>query len=189
MALFALSDLLSGTKRFFVGLQGLKSDGTTMENLKTNDAGALKVSAELTGSIVDTVIVRKVETVIARAVRSANASLDVTVPNGAKGAIVITHVYSATGTTPTTTMRVINKANGVTGSFGATITSGNIAAGRQSQIYIGSGVSSGSATATLGEILFAPILLTSKLGLLLAIGGTFAGGEGVDCVSEIFWIY
>jgi len=52
MGLFPLSDILQGTKRFFVGLQGLKSDGTTMENLKTNDTGALKVSAELTGSSV-----------------------------------------------------------------------------------------------------------------------------------------
>jgi len=49
MSLFSLSDLLDGSKRFFVGLQGKKSD-STMETLSTNDAGALKVSAELTGS-------------------------------------------------------------------------------------------------------------------------------------------
>jgi len=51
MALNSISDLLQGIKRIYVGLQGVKSDGTTMEKIKTNDAGAMKVSAELTGSI------------------------------------------------------------------------------------------------------------------------------------------
>jgi len=50
MALNNVSDLLQGIKRLFVGMQGVKSD-LTMETIKTNDAGALKVSAELTGSI------------------------------------------------------------------------------------------------------------------------------------------
>lgn len=50
--IFPLSNLLDGTKRFFVGLQGQKFDGTTMETIKTNDDGALKVSAELTGNII-----------------------------------------------------------------------------------------------------------------------------------------
>ena len=52
MALNNVSDLLQGLKRLYVGLQGVKSDGVTMETIKTNDAGALKVSAELTGSTV-----------------------------------------------------------------------------------------------------------------------------------------
>ena len=51
MALNPISDLLQGIKRLYVGLQGVKSDGVTMEKIKTNDAGAMKVSAELTGSI------------------------------------------------------------------------------------------------------------------------------------------
>ena len=51
MALNPISDLLQGIKRLYVGLQGVKSDGVTMETIKTNDAGALKVSAELTGSL------------------------------------------------------------------------------------------------------------------------------------------
>jgi len=50
MALNSISDLLQGIKRIYVGLQGVKSDGVTMEKIKTNDAGAMKVSAELTGS-------------------------------------------------------------------------------------------------------------------------------------------
>ena len=50
MSIFPLSELLQGTKRFFVGLQGKKSDGVTMETLKTNDSGALKVSSEIIGS-------------------------------------------------------------------------------------------------------------------------------------------
>ena len=49
MALNNVSDLLQGIKRLFVGMQGVKSD-LTMETIKTNNAGALKVSAELTGS-------------------------------------------------------------------------------------------------------------------------------------------
>ena len=53
MGLNSVSDLLQGVKRLFVGLQGVKSDGVTMENIKTNDVGAMKVSAELTGSNVD----------------------------------------------------------------------------------------------------------------------------------------
>jgi len=48
MALNPISDLLQGIKRLFVGMQGVKSD-LTMETIKTNDVGALKVSAELTG--------------------------------------------------------------------------------------------------------------------------------------------
>lgn len=52
MALFPLIDLLQGTKRIFTGLQAQKSD-TTMETLKTNDAGALKVEGtmQFSGSI------------------------------------------------------------------------------------------------------------------------------------------
>lgn len=46
MALFPLIDLLQGTKRIFTGLQAQKSD-TTMETLKTNDAGALKVEGTM----------------------------------------------------------------------------------------------------------------------------------------------
>ena len=53
MGLNSVSDLLQGVKRLFVGLQGVKSDGVTMENIKTNDVGAMKVSAELTGSNVE----------------------------------------------------------------------------------------------------------------------------------------
>jgi len=54
MALNPISDLLQGIKRLYVGLQGVKSDGVTMETIKTNDAGAMKVDGtmQLTGSIV-----------------------------------------------------------------------------------------------------------------------------------------
>jgi hypothetical protein len=42
MALNSVLEILSGTKRLFVGLQGKKSDNS-METIKTNDAGAMKV--------------------------------------------------------------------------------------------------------------------------------------------------
>ena len=51
MSLNSVLELLEGTKRFFVGLQGKKSDDS-MEAIKTNDAGALKVDGtmQLSGS-------------------------------------------------------------------------------------------------------------------------------------------
>ena len=53
MALFPLADLLSGVKRFYVGLQGKKSDNS-LETIKTNDEGALKIdgNVQLSGSYV-----------------------------------------------------------------------------------------------------------------------------------------
>lgn len=50
MAQWPFSELINGTKRLFVALQGHKSNGTP-ENIKTNDNGALKIDGTVTGII------------------------------------------------------------------------------------------------------------------------------------------
>jgi len=78
MSLFTLSNLLDGTKRLFVGLQGVKSD-STMETLKTNDDGALKVSAQLTGSTIGKGAIQNVTTAGTRVQLPSFACREVTI--------------------------------------------------------------------------------------------------------------
>jgi len=82
MGLNSVSDLLQGVKRLFVGLQGVKSDGVTMENIKTNDVGAMKVSAELTGSI-PLSIITKVEII--------NDDVGVSIPSGSYSVVEVNY--------------------------------------------------------------------------------------------------
>jgi len=119
MALNNVSDLLQGIKRLFVGMQGVKSD-LTMETIKTNDAGALKVSAELTGSNVEQTIgsaipskanligisdgtnIRPMSgilegTALVSAARTATTSVPVITNYTAKGIVVFLNVSVASG--------------------------------------------------------------------------------------------
>jgi hypothetical protein len=126
--------------------------------------------------------------ILPRSIRTTHANEQVTVPDGARGCVVMCRIYAVTGTEPTCVFS--SDQQGSPSQFsGPRLSSPSQTSTANMAHWWVPGATKGDADSRITDIKISGLFGQPVMSIGLAITGTFGEGQGIDSQIDVLWLF